>query len=84
MSHPNAPAQIEAVNTVLEELGVQNIPTLTVWNKVYILLNAEYCASAGALTQWYLQRGRAVDDGQRSSLAAVPLQARACCMTVFR
>ena len=34
VSHPNAAAQIEAVNAVLEELGVQNIPTLTVWNKV--------------------------------------------------
>ncbi len=34
VSHPNAAAQIEAVNSVLEELGVQNIPTLTVWNKV--------------------------------------------------
>lgn len=26
--------QIDAVNRVLEELGVQNIPTLNVWNKV--------------------------------------------------
>ncbi|KAI7836581.1 hypothetical protein COHA_009542, partial [Chlorella ohadii] len=34
VSHPNAPAQIDAVNRVLEELGVQNIPTLNVWNKV--------------------------------------------------
>ncbi|PSC70039.1 GTP-binding hflX [Micractinium conductrix] len=34
VSHPSAPAQIDAVNQVLEELGVGNLPTLHVWNKV--------------------------------------------------
>ncbi|KAL4435425.1 hypothetical protein ABPG77_006187 [Micractinium sp. CCAP 211/92] len=34
VSHPSASAQIDAVNQVLEELGVQNVPTLNVWNKV--------------------------------------------------
>jgi len=33
-SHPNAAAQVDAVNKVLDELEVQNIPTLTVWNKL--------------------------------------------------
>jgi GTP-binding protein HflX len=34
VSHANAAAQVDAVNAVLEELGVQNVPTLHVWNKV--------------------------------------------------
>lgn len=34
VSHPNAAAQVEAVNSVLKDLGVSAIPTLTVWNKL--------------------------------------------------
>ena len=34
VSHPNAAAQMEAVNVVLKELGVENLPVLHVWNKV--------------------------------------------------
>lgn len=34
VSHPNAAAQVEAVNHVLKELGVGALPTVTVWNKV--------------------------------------------------
>ena len=34
VSDPNAPAQVEAANSVLEELGATNIPQVMVWNKV--------------------------------------------------
>ncbi|KAL4857010.1 GTPase HflX [Chlorella vulgaris] len=34
VSHPSAAAQIDAVNGVLADLGVENVPTLNVWNKV--------------------------------------------------
>jgi 50S ribosomal subunit-associated GTPase HflX len=34
VSHPSAAAQIDAVNAVLAELGVENMPVLNVWNKV--------------------------------------------------
>jgi len=33
-SHPSAAAQVDAVNKVLEDLEVTNVPTLTVWNKL--------------------------------------------------
>ena len=32
-SHPNAAAQADAVTAVLDDLDVQHIPILTVWNK---------------------------------------------------
>jgi GTP-binding protein HflX len=34
VSDPNAPAQVEAANSVLEELGATNIPQVMVWNKM--------------------------------------------------
>lgn len=34
VSHPNAPAQVEAANRVLEEVGATDIPQLLVWNKL--------------------------------------------------
>lgn len=34
---PPACPQIDAVNGVLEELGVKNIPTINVWNKVGLI-----------------------------------------------
>lgn len=33
-SHTSAAAQVDAVNNVLKDLGVINVPTLTVWNKL--------------------------------------------------
>lgn len=36
-SHPLAQEQIDAVEEVLNELDVESIPKLTVWNKVPIL-----------------------------------------------
>lgn len=36
-SHPLAQQQIDAVEEVLNELDVESIPKLTVWNKVPIL-----------------------------------------------
>jgi len=40
-SHPYAAAQVDAVNTILEELGVHEIPSLTIWNKVDACANPE-------------------------------------------
>jgi len=34
VSHPSAAAQVDAVNKVLKELEVVNVPSITVWNKV--------------------------------------------------
>lgn len=41
VSHPSAAAQVDAVNKVLEELEVRNIPTFTVWNKVDACANPD-------------------------------------------
>lgn len=40
-SHPSAAAQVDAVNKVLDDLEVQNIPSLTVWNKIDACANPE-------------------------------------------
>ena len=40
-SHPYAAAQVDAVNKILEEIGVSNIPSLTVWNKVDACANPD-------------------------------------------
>jgi GTP-binding protein HflX len=40
-SHPYAAAQVDAVNKILEELGVSDIPSLTVWNKVDACANPD-------------------------------------------
>jgi GTP-binding protein HflX len=47
-SHPNAAAQVDAVNRVLDELEVQNIPSLTVWNKLDACSNPQAVLSVGA------------------------------------
>jgi GTP-binding protein HflX len=41
VSHPQAPAQIEAVNAVLKEIGASDKPTLMVFNKLDALPNPE-------------------------------------------
>lgn len=41
ISHPGALAQWQSVNDTLEELHAENIPTITVLNKIDILTNAE-------------------------------------------
>lgn len=40
-SHPSAAAQVDAVNSVLEDLEVKNVPSLTVWNKIDACANPE-------------------------------------------
>lgn len=47
-SHPNAAAQVDAVNKVLDELEATNIPTLTVWNKLDACSNPQAVLSVGA------------------------------------
>jgi GTP-binding protein HflX len=47
-SHPNAAAQVDAVNKVLDELEVKNIPMLTVWNKIDACSNPQAVLSVGA------------------------------------
>lgn len=42
-SHTSAAAQVDAVNKVLKELDVVNVPTITVWNKV------DACANPAAV-----------------------------------
>lgn len=49
-SHPNAKAQIEAVNAVLKEIGAHEKPTLMVFNKLDALASPE---SADALCQGF-------------------------------
>jgi GTP-binding protein HflX len=43
VSHPQAAAQVDAVNKVLAELGAANVPTLTAWNKL------DACADGAAV-----------------------------------
>lgn len=42
VSDPNAPAQVEAANRVLEELGATEIPQLMVWNKIDMCEDSEW------------------------------------------
>ena len=50
-SHPSAAAQVDAVNKVLEDLEVQNIPALTVWNKIDACANPEAVMSVASKRQ---------------------------------
>lgn len=50
-SHPSAAAQVDAVNKVLEDLEVQNIPSLTVWNKIDACANPEAVMSVASKRQ---------------------------------
>ena len=47
-SHPSAAAQVDAVNSVLKELGVENVPTVTVWNKLDACADPEAVAAVAA------------------------------------
>jgi GTP-binding protein HflX len=47
-SHPSAAAQVDAVNKVLDQLEVRNIPSLTVWNKIDACANPEAVLSVAA------------------------------------
>ncbi|KAG7671682.1 hypothetical protein Ndes2526B_g07430 [Nannochloris sp. 'desiccata'] len=47
-SHPSAAAQVDAVNKVLKDLGVINVPTLTVWNKLDACADPEAVAAVAA------------------------------------
>lgn len=50
VSHPNAAAQSAAVMQVLKELGVEDAPMLTVWNKI------DACSDAALVSQVASQR----------------------------
>lgn len=47
-SHPSAAAQVDAVNSVLKDLGGSNVPTLTVWNKIDACADPEAVAAVAA------------------------------------
>lgn len=59
-SHPSAAAQVDAVNKVLKDLEVVNVPTITVWNKVrlrlfiVILFSIFSCQNRGAVIISYI------------------------------
>lgn len=70
-SHPSAAAQVDAVNSVLKELGVINVPTLTVWNKLDACADPDAVAAVASRREGTVCVSGLSGDGIENLLGAV-------------
>jgi GTP-binding protein HflX len=70
-SHPSAAAQVDAVNSVLKDLGVINVPTLTVWNKLDACADPEAVAAVASRREGTVVVSGLSGEGVENLLGAV-------------
>jgi GTP-binding protein HflX len=70
-SHTSAAAQVDAVNKVLKDLGVINVPTLTVWNKLDACADPEAVAAVASRREGTVVVSGLSGEGVENLLGAV-------------